>query len=192
MRKSTSYPAFYYLNKKNVDLSEDSRVNFGVHVNKGIQDIKLEELWSLSWSKNGIKGTGVDSVLRNMPRNMSFLANTTTTHLNDRYPMDKELKTRMIHAICYTCSGRNLSNDPIYRYYKNFQELYEHCINLHSQEVSKHSYVNILVTETEWYLIKATKKPPTFVLIRREIVDKHLNTKLRIVNKRESSILHYK
>ena len=113
---------------------------------------------------------------------MSFLANTTTTHLNDRYPMDKELKTRMIHAICYTCSGRNLSNDPIYRYYKNFQELYEHCINLHSQEVSKHSYVNILITETEWYLIKATKKPPTFVLIRREIVDKHLNTKLRIVN----------
>jgi hypothetical protein len=42
--------------------------------------------------------------------------------------------------------------------------------------------VNVSLPDEEWCLIKAAKKPLTYVLIGRDIANRHLETKLRVIN----------
>ena len=59
---------------------------------------------------DGVSKLGVDVVMKEMPRNMNFTADTTSSGLKERYSMDKNLRLKMTHAICYTCTGRNSFN----------------------------------------------------------------------------------
>jgi hypothetical protein len=98
-----------------------------------------------------------------------------------RYNMDKSLKLRILNAICYTCSGRNSNDDPIYRFYENFQELYEHCGSQHNHDIAKHSYINIKIDPKDWCLLRTIISPPKYVLMRQDTVKKYLESKIKTI-----------
>jgi len=80
-----------------------------------------------------------------------------------------DLRKKIPHAICYTCSGKSKNGTPLIRYFPTLQEMLEHC-RTHSSTVSAHSYFNLEINPNEWVLILATAKPKAYVLIRKETI----------------------
>jgi hypothetical protein len=153
----------------NEDLKPEEKVNYINYLDKNKDCPNFTTSWCNNWTKNGGKNIGLPKLSAEIPKNVCFSSNITLTYLNERYEMWLELRKKIPHAICYTCSGKSKNGTPLIRYFPTLQEMIEHCRN-HSSTVSAHSYFNLEINSDEWVLILATAKPKTYVLIRKEIM----------------------
>jgi len=92
--------------KLNEELDPIQRVNYINFLDKNRDCPNFTTSWSNNWTKKGGKTIGLSNLIQQIPKNVCFSSNITTPTINERYEIWLDLRKKIPHAICYTCSGR--------------------------------------------------------------------------------------
>jgi hypothetical protein len=128
---------------------------------------KFENILGLNLTKKGVKRIGVTQAIANLPKNILIEKNTDPKTFTRKIWID--IRTNILNAICYDCSGLSKDGRPLFKFYSTFAELVGHA-RLHDGSIPAYSMINLSLEPNRWVAKSASTSPKTIYLTEREIL----------------------